>query len=327
MASADVFVDVNMNGKAITNTSLTLGANLDANSHKIVNLTNGASAQDAAAFGQIPTSFPPSGSAGGVLDGSYPNPGLAAAVAGAGLAETSDVLSVNVDNSTIAITTDTLGVKALGITDAQVAAANKDGAAGTVSMRTLGTAATAACAGNDSRLSDSRAPNGSASGDLTGSYPGPSVATGILGGAPWTTIRRGADLGRNTTTTPTIDPVLQFTATSGVAYEVEAFIAYVSTAGGTTPDIKASFGEDTSTRGSLFWWGIGQTDTATSAVILTSTSATGTLGTQTTNRVFHAYGSHVGAGGTFGFFWSQNTSGGNDTTVKAQSVLRYRAMT
>ncbi len=48
------------------------------------------------------------------------------------------------------------------ITDAMVAAANKDGAAGTASMRTLGTGAAAACAGNDSRLTDNRTPsNGS----------------------------------------------------------------------------------------------------------------------------------------------------------------------
>ncbi len=33
------------------------------------------------------------------MDGSYPNPGIAASVAGAGLAETSDVLSVNVDGT------------------------------------------------------------------------------------------------------------------------------------------------------------------------------------------------------------------------------------
>ena len=36
----------------------------------------------------------PSGSAGGALDGTYPNPGLAATVAGAGLTETSNVLAV-----------------------------------------------------------------------------------------------------------------------------------------------------------------------------------------------------------------------------------------
>jgi len=38
------------------------------------------------------------------------------------------------------------------ITDAMIATANKDGAAGTACMRTLGTTATSACAGNDPRL-------------------------------------------------------------------------------------------------------------------------------------------------------------------------------
>jgi hypothetical protein len=44
------------------------------------------------------------------------------------------------------------------ITDTEVAAANKDGAVGTASMRTLGTGAKQAAAGNDSRLSDERVP-------------------------------------------------------------------------------------------------------------------------------------------------------------------------
>jgi hypothetical protein len=44
------------------------------------------------------------------------------------------------------------------ITAQHVAAVNKDGSAATASMRTLGTSATQACAGNDSRLSDARAP-------------------------------------------------------------------------------------------------------------------------------------------------------------------------
>jgi hypothetical protein len=49
-------------------------------------------------------------------------------------------------------------IEDLAVTDAKVATANKDGAAATVSMRTLGTGEFQACAGNDSRLSDTRTP-------------------------------------------------------------------------------------------------------------------------------------------------------------------------
>lgn len=75
-------------------------------------------AAHADAGGTIPVT--PGGPASGVLDGSYPSPGLAASVAGAGLTETADVLSVNVDSSTIEVASDTLRVKDGGITAAKI---------------------------------------------------------------------------------------------------------------------------------------------------------------------------------------------------------------
>ncbi len=72
---------------------------------------------------------------------------------------------ITVSSSGAVWTIDTLAVTAAKIanatiTDAQIAAANKDGAAGTASMRTLGTGATQAAAGNDARFTDDRTASG-----------------------------------------------------------------------------------------------------------------------------------------------------------------------
>ena len=72
----------------------------------------------------------------------------------------------------------------------------KAGAGGTLAIAWIPTGSTSstACIGNDSRLSDSRAPNGTAAGDLAGSYPNPtikasvSLTTPVIGAATGTSL-------------------------------------------------------------------------------------------------------------------------------------------
>jgi len=117
---------------------------------KLIGLANGTAASDAATVGQLPTALPPGGAASGDLAGTYPAPTLAA---------TSNVVGIIHAQRLDQMTAPT-GAVAMGgqkLTGLAAGTAGSDAA-------TVG------------QLPTALPPTGAASGDLTGSYPAPTLA-------------------------------------------------------------------------------------------------------------------------------------------------------
>jgi len=170
---------------AITATKIADGAVIPSkipdNSISSAKITDGTIQLNDIAPGVIPTVFPPSGPAGGVLNGNYPNPGLALTAGNAVLAALNNGATVGtISDARLNLTGVAPGTYGSG---ALIPVINVDvyGRVTSVSTTTV-TSAT---------------PSGPAGGDLTGTYPAPILNPTAAAGGRMVEGLRNAFLGGN----------------------------------------------------------------------------------------------------------------------------------
>ena len=98
---------------------------------------------------------------------------------------------------------------------------------------------------------------------------------------------------------------------------------YASPVGTTTPDLKTTYGEDTTARGTMMALGYNSADSPTIFDLPVNGTTSVLLGTAAADRVAQLSGNYVAAGGTFRFQWAQNTSDAGPTTVLRGSYLEW----
>lgn len=139
-------------------------------------------------------------------------------------------------------------------------------------------------------------------------------------GGGWTTVIKSADTTRNTNTTTSADPDLQFSLAASTTYAIRIVIKYRTSAAGD------------------FKWGLSGPASPTEVYggrIDENTGGSGTFEAYPSNAIaLGAAGARTllieltvenGANaGTFTFDWAQNTSDAGPTTVKAGSYIEYR---
>lgn len=146
-----------------------------------------------------------------------------------------------------------------------------------------------------------------------------------VGGVAWTVVTKALDESVTSSAVLQADDELFFTPVSNGIYELQLDIVYGSPAGGGTPDISITFGEDATSRGVLSSIGLSASDVVADAPFGCVNNATGvSRGTAATNRNTYLRGVYYGNGVQTGLLWCQNVSGVNATIVRAGSVLRYR---
>lgn len=162
--------------------------------------------------------------ASGDLTGTYPGPTLAAVGTSGTFGSASSVPVYTVDTKgRITATTNTpIAISASQVTSGLGTAAAKD-------IPATGNATTSQVVyGTDTRLTDSRTPSGTASGDLTGSYPGPTLAA--------------SGVTANTYGSSTLVPVITVDAKGRITSATTAAVSATFTGGTLTSNLKLAPG-------------------------------------------------------------------------------------